>query len=237
MEKPQYMIRINPYKIFLVLCGISLTILIFSLLGQLPYEARSSTDKFFRDLFTVEFFVNNGENIATYWNMFLLTGLSVLTFGIASIKQAQKDKYRFSWWALGVIFLSFAIDTLAGVSHRMFTLLQDLPTLEGGFLFNWLYAAAAVIIILLILFFIWFLLHLDAGRKYLFPISLILYTLGAYKVELFSARYADLYGATSRAYLWLTHTAEFAEYLGIALMIYLLLTYLAKLTSEVEVIS
>jgi hypothetical protein len=234
MEKPQVMIRVNLRKIILLLCGISLLILIFSLLGQLPYETGNPTEKFFRELFTTEFFVNNGENIATYWNTLLLTCMSILTLIIASVKQTQRDGYRAGWWALGVIFLYFAVDALSGVSHRMFNLLKDLPTMEGGFLYNWFYPFTVVILLLLFLFFAWFTLHLDAGNKFLFPLSLVLYLLGAHKAELLSGHYADLHGTAGSVYLWLTHAEEFAEYLGIILMIYLLLTYLTAHTSEIE---
>jgi hypothetical protein len=234
MEKPQHTIQIHPFKTALALLGISILILIFSLLGQRPYQTGNPTEKFFRELFTNEFFVNNGENIATYWNMFILIMMSVLALAIAFVKQVQKAKHRFEWTALTIIFFYFAMDELAGVSHRFSGLLKKLPTMEGGFLYNWLYPVMAVIVILVVLFFVWFAIHLDASNKLLFPVSIILYALGAFRAELISGRYAEMYGAKGQAYLYLTHVEEFAEYVGSILMIYLLLTYLATLVSEME---
>jgi hypothetical protein len=234
MEKPQHTIRIQPLKTVVALLAISILILIFSLLGQRPYQTGNPTEKFFREMFTNEFFVNNGENIATYWNMFILIVMSALALEVAFVKRAQKARTRFEWAGLTIIFFYFAMDELAGVSHRFSGLLKKLPTMEGGFLYNWLYPLGAVIVILVVLFFIWFAIRLDASNKLLFPVSIILYTLGAFRAELFSGRYAEIYGANGPAYLYLTHVEEFAEYVGSILMIYLLLTYLATLVSEME---
>ena len=106
--------------------------------------------------------------------------------------------------------------------------------MEGGFLYNWFYPLATVIILLVVLFFVWFYLHLDAPNRFLFPISIVLYTLGAYKGELLSAYYGALYGTTNTGFLLLTHAEELAEYLGVVMMIYLFLTYLATHVPEVE---
>lgn len=236
MEKPQHTVRINPVKTVISLLGISLVILIFSLLGQRQYDIGNPTEKFFREMFTTEFFINNGENIATYWNMFILIIMSLAAFAIASVKRSQKVKYSYEWWVLGGIFFYFAIDELAGITHRFATLLKDLPTMEGGFLYNWFYPLVAAIIILVVLFFIRFYLHLDMPNKFLFPISLVLYVLGAFRAELLSGQYAQIYGTSDSTYLYLTHAEEFVEHVGIGLMIYLLLTYFATLVTEIEFI-
>lgn len=228
-----HVIKIDPIKSIIIFFSISLAIVIFSLLGQREYYTGNPTEKFFRELFTTEFFVNNSENIATYWNMLLLIIMSVSAFSIASVKRAQKSKYRNEWLGLGIIFSYFAMDELSGVTHRFATLLKNLPTMEGGFLYNWFYPVAAVIVILVLVFFIWFTLHLDMQKKYLFPISIVLYALGAFRAELFSGRYAEIYGMTT-TYLYLTHVEEFSEYIGITLMIHLLFTYFSTLVSEIE---
>ncbi len=233
-EDSHHKIKIDPAKSIIVFFSVSLTIVIFSLLGQREYYTGNPTEKFFRELFTTEFFVNNSENIATYWNMLLLTIMSVSAFAIASIKRMQKSKHRYEWLGLGIMFSYFAMDELSGVTHRFAKLLKDLPTMEGGFLYNWFYPVAAVIVILVLVFFIWFTLRLDMQKKYLFPISIVLYAMGAFRAELFSGRYAEMYGTTTTGYLYLTHVEEFVEYIGITLMIYLLFTYFSTLVSEIE---
>lgn len=234
MEKPQHHIRIHPGKTALTLLGISLLILIFSLLGQREYYADKPTVKFFRELFTEEFFVNNGENIATYWNMLTLIMVSALGFIIAAIKQAQKDAHRRLWWGFTFLFLYFAVDSLAGVTRRMIALLKNLPNLEDGAVYGWFYPLAIGIAVLLLCFFIVFYIRLDAPNKFILPLSLLLYIAGEYRANLFNDYYADLYGKTSTTYMLITHVLELAQYTGIILMIYLLLTYLGRQISKVE---
>ncbi len=235
-EDFQYTIKVDPNRAVIALFSISCMILIFSLLGQLEYYTDDPTKIFFRKLFTTEFFVNNGENITTYWNVLILIIMSAVTFAIATVKHARKEKYSYEWWGLGVIFFYFAVDELAGITHKFATLLKELPTMEGGFLYYWFYPVAAAVIILLIVFFIRFYLHMDMPNKVLFPISIVLFTLGAFRAELLSGRYAQIYGITNSTYLSLIHAEEFMEHLGIILMIYLLLTYFATLVSEMEFI-
>jgi hypothetical protein len=234
MEKSEHILKIQPFKITITLLVVSGIVLIFSLLGQRPYETGNPTVKFFRELFTTEFFVNNNENIATFWNVIILMVATTLIFVIASLKNAQRDRSRHGWHALGLIFAYFTVDAFAAISHRLANLLRKLPEMQGGFLYNWLYPLATVIILLIILLFIWFYLHLDAPNKFLFPISIILYTLGAYKSQLISAYYGSLYGTTTYTFLLISHMEEFAEYVGVILLIHLLLTYLAAHVSELE---
>jgi hypothetical protein len=234
MEKPQHTLKINPLNTAIVLFVISVLILILSLLGQRPYGTGNPTEKFFRELFTTQFFINNGENIATYWNMLILIIASALIFVIARLRNAQKDQFAYSWYVLGILFVFFAVDTLARVSPRFAQLLRDLPTMEGGFLYNWLYPVTTIILLLVFLFFIWFYLHLEVQSKFLFPLAMLLYTLGAYKAELLSGYYARLYGTINNSYLLIAHVEELAEYAGVILIIYLLLTHLAAHVSELE---
>jgi len=237
MEKPNHIIKLQPLKIAIWLVIISFIIVVCSLIGQRPIYESDPTKKFFLDLFAKEFFVNSGENIATYWNMFMLIAMAVLAFVIAAIKSAQQEKNKSFWWILGVIFSCFAIDELSLISYKLINLLQKLPEMEGGFLYNWFYPATTTLLLLLFGFFIWFYIRLDAKNKVLFPISILFYTLGAFRNILISGQYASLHGNTNQTYLWMTHTEEFIEYIGIILMIYLLLTYVASHRLEIELVS
>ncbi|MCC7119645.1 MAG: hypothetical protein IT310_14065 [Anaerolineales bacterium] len=236
MEKTQPTLRLQPRKLALWLAGISTLIVVFSLIGQRPIEEGNPTTKFFLDLFAKEFFVNSGENIATYWEMLLLILLAGIAFLIAAIQFSQKAKNRSAWLTLGILLAYFAVDELAQITAKLIILLQKLPEMEGGFRFNWLYPTAAAILLLLIAFLGWFYFQLNAKKKFLFPTALILYGLGAYRNFLFSGSYAKLHGETS-TYLWLSHLEELAGLIGVILMIYFLLTYLASHQLEIALTS
>ncbi len=236
MKKTQHTLHIQPRKIIPWLVGVSVLIIIFSLLGQKPIEEGNPTKKFFLDLFSKEFFVNGGENIAAYWNMLLLILAAALAFVIAGIKAHQKAKSKNAWRILGALFAYFAVDKLALITPKLLALLQNLPEMEGGFRYNWLYPTAAFIGLAVFSFFVWFYFQLDASNKVLFPIALILYFLGAYRNFLISGMYAKLHSENA-AYLWLTHFEEFLGLLGVILMIYFLLTYLASHKLEIALTS
>ncbi len=237
MEKPSHTIKINPAKVSLSLLTVSFIIMIFSLIGQREYSAGGPTEKFFLDMFTKEFFVNSGTNIATYWNMLILIIMSTLAFAIASAKLAQKDKYRYEWCLLGAVFFYFGMDELSVINQKFSTLLKDLPNMQVGTYYNWFYPVATVLIVITLVFFIRFYFHLDAPNKILFPVSLTLYILGALRAELLSGHYAELYGKKSVTYMLMTHAEEFGEHVGVIIMIYMLLTYIVAHYSEIEFIA
>lgn len=236
MKKPGHTIKINPLKVAISLLVVSVVIIIFSLIGRHESNISLSNpiESFFLAMFNDEFYVNNLTNVAVYWNMLLLTIISALAFAIASVKLAQKDKYRYEWWLAGALFFYFAVDELAGISQKFSRLLKDLPNMNVGTYYNWFYPVAAVAIVLILAFLIRFYFHLDAPNKFLFPISIILYILGAFGEQLLSGHYAELYGKKNTAYLLITHAEKFGEQVGIILMIYLLLTYIVAHYSEIE---
>jgi hypothetical protein len=234
MEKPRHIMKINPAKVVIPLLGVSLVMIIFSLGGQREYHVSNPTAKFFLDMFTKEFFVNSGTNIATYWNMLILIIVAALALVIAMVKQSRKDKHGYEWWLLGAVFFYFATDALAGITQKFSTLLKDLPNMQVGTYYNWFYPVAAVLIILIVVFFIRFYFHLDAPNRALFPISITLYVLGAFREELFSGYYAELYGNKSVTYMLMTHAEQLLEHVGVILMIYMLLTYIVAHYSEIE---
>ena len=108
--KIQHAIKIKPTRIALSLLSVSLVIMLLSLLGQRfrffgGYSISGPVQEYFLDTFIFEFFINNEGNIATFWNTLLLIITSALAFVIASAKFSQKDKYRFEWLLLGLVFL------------------------------------------------------------------------------------------------------------------------------------
>ena len=236
MDKPGHTIMIAPRRVALSLLGVSLVMLVFSLIGQREYQTGDPLEKFFFDMFTREFFVNGGANIATYWNMLILTIMTVLALLIAFAKSTQKAGSRSGWWFLGLVFLYFAIDEFCGINEKLGALLKDLPNMQVGTYYNWFYPVAAGLIVIISAFLVWFYLHLDAPNRNIFPISMSFYVLGAFRAELFSGYYAELHGKKNMTYLLLSHAEEFVELVGIILMIYLLLTYIAARYAEIDFI-
>lgn len=231
-------VSIKPAKAALFLLFGVLLMIALSLFGQRfrffdGYRVSGPVQDYFLRMFINQFFVNSEGNIATFWNALIIICVAALTFIIASIKFSQKDKYRFEWLLLGVVFLLLSMDEASVIHEKFNVLLKNLPDFNGWTHYKWLYAGV-VVVGLLTLAFVRFYLHLDLRNKVLFPLPMTLYLLGAFGGELFSGKYAQYYGTKNIVYTLLTHAEEFGEQFGLVLMVYTLLAYLSKHYSQIE---
>ncbi len=239
MGKSQFTINVKAGKVAAILVILSIVLVVLSLTGQsfrfftLPFELRSSTQEFFLDLFIDKFSVNTESNIPTYFNTLILAIVSFLTFVIASLKQAQRDKYRNEWLFLAMVFLYMSIDE-ASVIHEQFSiLLKGMPSMGGLFAYKWVVGGIAVVLILGVTF-LRFFFHLDNRNKILFFISSAIYLTGALGSEIFSGRYQAAHGTKNFTYAVMTTLEEFLEWFGITLMIFTLLTYMENHFPEIR---
>lgn len=236
----RHTIKIKPAKLVLWLLAVSVVLTVLSLIGQQQrffgaYRINPVQDYLLK-MFIYQFFVNNEGNITTYWKAFLLIIIAALTFIIASAKFAQKDRYRYEWWLLGAVFSYLSVDETSIIHEKFSALLKSLPDLNGWAHYKWLYAGAAAVIFLTVVF-LRFYLHLDLRNKILFPVSMILYLLGAFGGELFSGHYAQYYGTKNIPYTLMTHGEEFGQHFGSIMMIYTLLTYIIARYSKIGFIT
>ena len=146
--KTQHAIKIKPTRIALSLLSVSFVIMLLSLLGQRfrffgGYSISGPVQEYFLDTFIFEFFINNEGNIATFWNTLLLIITSALAFVIGSAKFSQKDKYRFEWLLLGLVFLYLSMDESAIIHEKFSILLKNMPDVNGWAHYKWIYAGAA----------------------------------------------------------------------------------------------
>ena len=231
---------VKPGKITLSLLGVTFVTMILSLIGQQERFFGASrinpVQDYLLKMFIAQFFVNNEGNITTYWKAFLLIIIAALTFVIASAKFAQKDRYRYEWWLLGIVFLYLSVDETSVIHEKFSALLKGLPDLGGWAHYRWLYAGAVALIFLTIVF-VRFYLHLDLRNKILFPVSVVIYVLGAAGGELFSGHYAQYYGTKNVTYTLMTHAEEFGQHFGSIMMVYTLLTYLVAHYSKIGFVS
>jgi hypothetical protein len=231
-------IKIKPAKVAISLLSVSFVILVLSLIGQRfrffgGYSISGPVQEFFLDMYIFEFFINNEGNIATFWNTFLLLLTSAIAFIIASVKFLQKDKYRFEWALLGLVFFYLSMDESSVIHEKFSALLKNMPDINGWAHYKWLYAGG-VAVLLLTFMFIRFYLHLDLRNKILLPVSMALYLFGGFGGELLSGYYAQVNGTKNIPYVLMTHGEELGEQSGIILMIFTLLTYLLANYSKIK---
>jgi hypothetical protein len=235
----QHTVHIKTRKIIITLVVLSLVLIALSLIGQWfrlfpdSYSISGPTQEFFLDLFIEKFSVNTENNIPTYFNTVILFIAALLTFLIASFKQVQKDKYRYEWLLLGLVFLYISIDE-AAVIHEEFTrLFKDMPDLNGWLHYKWV-IPGSIAVALLALGFLRFFLHLEHRYRLLFFLSSAVFLSGALGSELISGRYASQFGTKSFPYALLTTMEESLEWFGVTLLIFTLLKYLESYLPEIN---
>ncbi len=238
MDAPRHTINIKPLRIAIILVVLSIIFVGLSLAGQWfrlfpdSYSISGPTQEFFLDLFIDKFSVNTENNVPTYFNTVILAIAAFLTFVIASAKHTHKDKYRYDWSLLGLVFLYISIDEAAVIHEEFSRLFKDLPDMSGWLHYKWVIPGMAALLILGLVF-IRFFLHLDKRFKIFFLISAALYLCGALGGELFSGHYANAFGTKNFTYSAMTTVEESLEWLGVTLMIYTLLKYIETHISEV----
>jgi len=241
MDKIQHTFTIRPGRAAAILVVISLTFVALSLTGQYlrlfpnSYHISGPLQEFFLDLFIQKFDVNTESNIPTYYNTLILVIIAVLAFVIASVKRAQKDKYRNEWFLLAIVFLIMSIDEASVIHEKFSILLKSMPNVDGLFAYKWVIGGIFVVLVLGLLF-LRFFLHLDNRNKILLFLSSAIYLTGALGSEMISGRYQAMYGTKNFTYSAMTTFEESFEWFGITLMIFTLLTYMQAHLSEIQFI-
>jgi hypothetical protein len=231
MDAPHHTIKIKPARIAIILVILSIVLVGLSLAGQWfrlfpdSYSISGPTQEFFLDLFIDKFSVNTENNVATYFNTIILAIAALLIFVIASAKHAQKDKYRYEWSLLGLVFLYISIDEAAVIHEEFSRLFKDMPDVNGWLHYKWV-IPGSIAVVLLVLAFLRFFLHLEKRYKLLFFISSGIYLAGALGTELISGYYANQYGTKSFTYSAMTTMEESLEWFGVILLIFTLLKYI-----------
>jgi hypothetical protein len=238
MDAPRHTINIKPARIAIILVILSILLVGLSVTGQWfrlfpdSYSISGPTQEFFLDLYIDKFSVNTENNVSTYFNTVILAVAAFLIFVIASTKHAQKDKYRYEWSLLGLVFLYLSIDEAAVIHEAFSKLFKDSPDMSGWLHYKWV-IPGSIAVLLLALMFLRFFLHLDKRYKILFFLSSGVYLAGALGSELVSGRYANQYGTKSIAYSAMTTVEESLEWLGVILLIFTLLKYIEAHLSEI----
>ena len=232
-------INIKIRQVTVTLVILSLVFIGLSLLGQWyrlfpdSYSISGPTQEFFLDLFIDKFSVNTENNVPTYFNTVLLILAAFLIFLIATVKFSGRDRYRYEWVLLGLVFLYLSVDESA-VIHESFTrLFKDAPDVNGWLHYKWV-IPGSVIVALLGLAFVRFFFHLENRYKLLFFLSSAVYLAGGLGSELISGRYASQFGTKSFSYAALTTIEESLEWFGVILLIFTLLKYLETHIAEIN---
>lgn len=220
------LIKLNNRKIVLTLSLTAVLIILTSIAGQI-FNYSIGNGKF--TTITNKFYVDQEENIPTFFSSIILTFTSLLLGMIYLHKRINKDKFRFHWLTLGAAFLFLAIDESTLIYHEF---LRERLSIITDKLIN--KSGAVIATLFMGLFFyqsLKFLLHLSAQYRILFFISALIYISGAVGMDIIGTYYHEVHGKYNLFYSMLATLEKMLEIGGVIFFIHTLMSYLFDLTN------
>ncbi|MBL8090315.1 MAG: hypothetical protein KF758_16210 [Anaerolineales bacterium] len=229
-------VKINSKKILAALIGVVFVLVGFSIWGQHirffgVADIRGYWHEFLMDLLMSAFYLDAEGNIPSYWNALLLFIPSVMLGIIGAWKYSIKDKFRFHWFVLAIIFLLLSFDEAAVLHERLIKPMRAIAGAQGLFYFTWVIPGLIGVALFGLLYLIFF-LHLDKKFKILFLLSLGVYIGGVIGGEMLSGYFASNLGQRNFTYAVVASFEESIEMIGCSLIIYSLLEYMKQYLPE-----
>jgi hypothetical protein len=229
-------VKIHPTRILLILIGICALLVGLSIFGQyLKYfpgeiDMHGAFEEFGVDLLIKSFYTDAEANVPTYFNTLILFIPSMIFAAIGAWKSSIKDKFKFQWSGLALIFLYLSMDEASVLHEKLIPPMRALFNYErfgGIFYFAWVIPGMAAVF-LFMLAYLRFFLRLENKYKILFFISLAIYVGGIIGGEMISGHFAGTLGFKNFTYAAYTSAEESLEWIGCSLLIYSLLTYIQQ---------
>ncbi|MBI3168230.1 MAG: hypothetical protein HYZ22_07125 [Chloroflexi bacterium] len=229
-------IKLNPKKTLIFLFALVAALVALSIWGQHMRfigvgDIRGYWHEFFIDLMMSAFYLDSEGNIPTYINALLLFLPFLLLAVIGAWKNLEKDKYRFQWNGLALVFFLLSIDEISSLHERLIKPMRAIAGADGFFYFTWV-IPGMIAIALFGFAFLTFFLHLETKFKLLFLFSLAVYIGGVLGGEMMSGYYASMLGQKNYTYAVVASLEESIEMFGCSLIIYSLLEYIKHYLPE-----
>jgi hypothetical protein len=229
-------IKFNPKRILIALLALVVVIVGLSIYGQKirffgVADIRGPWHEFLIDQLMQNFYLDAEGNISTFINALLLFIPSLLLAAIGAWKSEGKDKFRFHWVGLALIFLFLSMDEAAVIHESMIKPMRAIVGAEGFFYFAWV-IPGMMMVALFGLVYLMFFLHLENKFKILFLFSLAVYISGVIGGEMVSGYYASNIGQKNFTYAVVASLEESIEYIGCSLIVYSLLKYIEHYLPE-----
>jgi len=224
----QIKIHLRPRKVGIILGTIALFLAIQSLFNEFLIETFIGNDSDSILVLVLDLFsVNLEESIPTWYstiNLLIASGLLAL---IAINSYKQREKFRYHWFGLALLFLYLSMDEGAVIHEILADPLQMHFNTSGFLSFGWQIVAFPLVVILGVVY-LRFIYQLPSRIRNLIIISALLYVGGALIIEGISANQWYLDDGISLSYLAIATVEELFEMLGVVTFIYTLLSYIAE---------
>lgn len=230
MENQNITIKLNSKRILFFLLAIVAALVGLSIYGQKirffgVADIRGYWHEFLLDLLMSAFYLDGEGNIPTFANALMLFIPALLLAFIGSWKNAVRDKFRFHWIGLALVFLLLSFDEASVLHERLIKPMRNFVDAGGAFHFAWV-VPGIIAVALFGLTFLMFFLHLDKKFKILFFVSLAVYIGGVIGGEMVSGYYAANLGQKNFTYAVVASLEESVEMIGCSFIIFSLLEYI-----------
>ena len=171
------------------------------------------------------FYLGTEKNLPSLFSALQLWFAAIVLFILSVTKFSAKDKYRFHWAILGIVFLFLGYDEWKSVHEKINQYMHTHFHFHGIFFLAWV-IPAGIFLGLLGLFFLRFLLALPVKTRSRIIISAAIFLGGAVGLEMLEGIFVEKNGGdVGIPIVMLIHLEEFMEMFGIAYFIYALFEF------------
>ena len=168
-----------------------------------------------------------------FGSVLLLCCAGLLTL-IAVAKRVMRDRYRWHWAGLAVIFLLMSIDEGADAHGQVSYVLNAYFQPSGLLLYAWV-VPGVIFVLLFGIAYARFLVSLPGSYRWRFGLAGSVFVAAALVLEMVQARHDGLYGVETMTYKLLVTVEEMAEKGALILFIATLMRYISEETQAVRV--
>ncbi len=221
----------SPKTLLMILVVISLALTLISFVGVVildpyignPYTGDPLATPTSLSKIVLRFDVMHEGNIPSWFSGILLFFSAVLLGLIARAKHRQKDRMRWHWSALSLMFVAFSLDEVAYLHEGLNNFMRESEI--SALAIGWV-VPAAVLVFCVGVAYIPFLRHLPATTRRWFVSAAVLFLGGALALEIVDNFLLDSFDVQSRVMLISNHIQDLLEMLGVSLFIYALMDYI-----------
>ena len=221
---------ISSNRVALILAATVLCLTIAGLAAE--YSTYYMDDFPLKGKLTRQFFVNDENNIPTWYSSSTLLLASILLGIIGFAKKTAGDQYALHWKALAIIFLFLSVDEAASLHEALGDALHQIFPTTGYFYYIWV-IPGMIFVLVFVLANLRFLAHLPAKTRYQFLIAGTIFICGAIGLEMPEGLYEENYD--DMGLVFLITLEEFLEMTGIVVFIYALCSYISTHIKNIQV--
>ncbi len=171
------------------------------------------------------FNVDQERNLPTFFSVLFLLIATLMLYSISVEKSAQKDRFRFHWWFMAILFFMVAADEFMATHELISEIVRDKYQVTGIFYYAWVIPFGILIMALGVIYSGFIFRYLPVNIRNLMILSAALYVGGSIGMEMVGSYFYLRSGAENMTNAVLTSIEEGLEMTGISVFIYSLALY------------